>query len=372
MNNDFQRYNLIADLGGSATNFKVIIDTANSVYNNTMWRSMTDVKPASLSKSFTTLEAETGIIVKASNLGSMSKKPLRSFEGAAQSKGSIPKIGHGFKFDQADMNHLDELNLVDTNYATYALSTYTKRAETIIGGFHATWNGWVYEALSNQAINLKDLGGADDIVDLNVPSSHKLKAKGTKGWFEAATDSKIVDDLVRMDKTATDVAKMPSARVYVCSKVLFDKIVNDPQILARIKATMPFATADTFINPKRIAELIPQVFGIPPIVPIDEASRHEVNGIPILSPSAFNTDKISLIPTMTLFDMYNSPSDYMKDQNSSTIKSFTEGGLIGSIQKYESDPIQIVTNFESYSFLTFKNSKWIVSLNSALASATGN
>ncbi len=43
----------------------------------------------------------------------MGKKPLRSFEGGEAYGDSIHKIGHGFKVDQSDLNHIKELNLVN-------------------------------------------------------------------------------------------------------------------------------------------------------------------------------------------------------------------------------------------------------------------
>ena len=86
---------------------------------------------------------------------------------------------------------------------------------------------------------------------------------------------------------------------------------------------------------------------------------------------AYNDDKVLLVPQTALFDLHNSPSDYTKDTNPAALKTFTEGGLIGAIQLYESDPIKILTNMESWSFLTFKNPKWIISLDHTAHSATG-
>lgn len=371
MNKDLSQYNLLTDITSGAGDFKMILDSANSKYNNTMWRSFTDVLPASRSKKFSTIVKETGIIVKASVLGSMSKKPLRSVEGGQSYTDNMPKIGQGFKVDQADMNYIEELNLVNTPMSDQMLEIYRNRAANIIGGFHASWNGWIFEALSDQEITLESLGGTKSVVDLRVPAKQKLKAKGDKGWFEANTTAKIFEDLIRMEKIADDDADMPKDRVFVCSKELWDKISMDEEILKRVRATMLNATEYTFINPKRVMELIPTVFGVSPIVAIDERSRHEVDGIAVDSDPSFNPNKIALVPARKLFDMHNSPSDYTKDTNPATIKSSTEGGLIGAIQIFGSEPINIVTNMESWSFSTFKNPKWIVALDSSKASATG-
>jgi len=371
MNRDYQNYNLLTDLTGNDQDLSIIINSANAKYNNSFWRTITDVLPASRSKKFSTVIEETGIIVKASVIGSMGEKPLRSFEGGAGYVDSLPKIGHGFVFDQSDLNNIEELNLVDADMALMAANKYRNRTISLLGGFHATWNGWIYQALADQVIRLDNLGGATISVDLHTKSTHKLKAKGTAGWFTSATTAKISDDLIRMNKTADD-ANMSSERMYVCSKVLYDKIAADAGILASIKATMPWSTADTYLSPKRVMASMSSVFDIPMIVSIDEVSRIEIDGIPTSNPTAdFDTDKISLVPITKLFNMHNSPSDYTKDTNPAAYKATAEGGLIGSIQLFASEPISVRTNFESWSFPTFKNPDMIVSLDSSLFSETG-
>lgn len=370
MNTHYKNYSLLTDLTSSDGDLQVIIDTVNQKYNNSFWRGLTNVLPASQSKKFTTIIEETGIIVKASVVGSMSKKPIRSFEGGASYEGSMPKIGNAFNFDQSDLNKIKELNLVNTDLSLMAAEKYMNRASKLIAGFHATWNGWIYQALSTQTITLDNLGGTPSVVDLNTKAAHKLKCKGSAGWFVENTTSKIADDLQRMNKVADD-GGLPADRIYVCSKTLFDKMVSDAGILAAIRATMPLATSDTYLSPRRVAGLISTVFDIPPIFSIDEVSRIEVDGVPVLNTADFNVNKISLIPVSKIFRMHNSPSDYMQDTNPAVFKAETEGGLIGSLQEFSSNPITVLTSFESYSFPTFNNPNWIVSLDSTLFSATG-
>lgn len=370
MNAQYTNYSLLTDLTSSDGDLSVIINAVNAKYNNSFWRSLTDVLPASQSKKFSVITEETGIIVKASVVGSMGKKPLRSFEGGAFYQDSMPKIGHGFNFDQGDLNKIKELNLVNTDMATMAAQKYMNRTSTLLAGFHATWNGWIYQALSNQTISLDNLGGTAVTVDLHTKAANKVKCAGSAGWFTGGTTSRIAPDLSRMNLLADDV-NMPSDRVYVCSKTLYDKIVADTYILAAIKATMPLSTADTYLSPKRVAGLVSMVFDIPPIVSIDEVSRIEVDGIPVLNTADFDVNNISLIPMSKLFNMHNSPSDYMEDTNPAAYKASAEGGLIGSIQLFASDPITVLTNFESWSFPTFKNPDFIICLDSTLFSSTG-
>jgi len=370
MNSHYLNYRLLTDLVSSDGDLSVIINAVNQKYNNSFWRSVTDVLPASMSKKFTTIVEETGIIVKASVVGSMSKKPIRGFEGGATYQDSMPKIGNSFNYDQGDLNKIKELNLVNTDMSMMAAEKYMNRASKMIGGFHASWNGWIYQALSTQTILLDNLGGATQTVDLHTKASHKVKCKGSAGWFTGGTTAVIADDLQRMNKIADDDG-LPAARVYVCSKTLYDKIMANAAILTAIRATMPLATSDTYLSPKRVAGLISTVFDIPPIVSIDEVSRIEVDGVPTLNTADFNVDKISLIPLSRLFNMHNSPSDYMEDTNPNVYKATAEGGLIGTLQEFTSNPITVMTSFESYSFLTFKNPDWIVSLNSTTFSSDG-
>jgi len=370
MNSQYGNYNLLTDLTSSDGDLSVIINTVNQKYNNSFWRSLTNVLPASRSKKFQTIVEETGIIVKASVVGSQSVKPLRSFEGGAMYGDSMPKIGNSFKYDQGDLNAIEELNLVDTDMSLMAAEKYINRATKMIAGFHATWNGWIYQALSTQTILLENLGGTTDTVDLHTKASHKVKCKGSAGWFTGGTTAKIADDLQRMNKIADDDG-LPASRIYVCSKTLYDKIIADATILASIRASIPLATSDTYLSPKRTAGMISTVFDIPMIYSIDEVSRIEVDGIPVLDTADFDVNKISLIPVSRLFRMHNSPSDYIKDPNPDVYKAATEGGLIGTLQQFNSNPISVLTSFESYSFPTFNNPDWIVSLDSTLYSSTG-
>lgn len=372
MNKQFQNYNILTDLVSSQEDFKVLIDNANSKYNNALWRSFTDVKPASKSKKFSAIVEETGIIVKASVIGSMGKKPLISTEGGNTYSDSIHKIGQGFKVDQADINHIEEMNLVDSDLAREMLKTYDLRATTVIGGFNATWNDWAFQALSNQAIAIKNQGITDYTVDLRTPAANKKKAKGSAGWFTSGTTAKIADDLVRMNKEADDKG-MPSMRMYCVSRATADQMILDANLNTMVKASLGyFDTTNAYISRNRFLTLVSQILDIPPIVIIDEKSRIEVDGVPQLDSAAFNDNKVVLVPQMAIFDMHNSPSDYTKDQNPATRKTFAEGGLIGAIQLYESDPIQVITNMESWSFITFKNPKWIIALDHTSYSVDGN
>lgn len=371
MNRQYQNYNILTDLVGSQEDFKVIIDYANSKYNNALWRSFTDIKPASISKKFSAIVQETGIIVKASVIGSMGKKPLISTEGGKVYSDSIHKIGQGFKVDQSDINHIEEMNLVSGDLATEMLKTYDLRATTVIGGFNATWNDWAFQALSNQSIAIKNQGITDYTVDLRTPAENKLKAKGSAGWFTSGTTAKITDDLVRMNKEADDKI-MPSMRMYCVSRATADKMILDTNLNSMVKASLGYYdTTNAYISRKRFLTLVSQILDIPPIVIIDEKSRIEVDGVPQLDSASFSDDKVVLVPQMAIFDMHNSPSDYTKDKNPATLKTFAEGGLIGAIQMYESDPIQVVTNMESWSFITFKNPKWIIALDHTAHSADG-
>lgn len=370
MNRDNSSYNLLT-LASSNRAMQTILDSANKKYNAPMWKAFTSVLPASRSKKFSSIIEETGIIVKASILGATDKKPLRSIEGALKQEGSMPKIGHGFKVDQSDINFVNELNLVDVDMAFKMTELYRNRASNIIGGFHAAWNSWVFEALSDQQITTTSLGGTPTVIDLNVPAKLKVKAKGTTAWFDSTgVGYNIVEDLIRMNKIADDDTSIPADRVFVCSKELMNKMLLDKGVLEVVKSVMPLINP-TIVTEAMIRQALTATYGLPPIVSIDEKSRHEVDGIAVDSPASFNKGKIALIPAAQLFNLHNSPSDYVNDQNPATVKAFLEGGLIGALTKYGSEPIEVVTNMESWSFVTFKNPKNIVALDTTKFSATG-
>lgn len=353
--------------------FQSIMEDLNSKYNNSMWKNFTTVLPASRSKNFSTIVEATNIIVKASFVGPKGEKPLRSFEGGETYGDSIHKIGHGFMVTEEDIDKINEMNLVNPDIGYRIARDYFNKAQSIIGGFHAAWNSWIYEALSRQQISLYSEGVLAYTADLRTPAANKFVAKGTANWFDVdPTKFNIADDLQRMDKYATDYLNMPSNRVFVCSKALLDKIIVDSKILSSIRGSLAVVNPDTaIVNPNYVRSAISTAFDIPPIRAIDEKSRKEVDGIPQSDSASFDTNYISLIPVGQLFDMHNSLPNYVIDDNPGTYKTLLEGGLIGAIQEYTSNPYSVKTSMESWTFPAFKNPKWIVSLNSASHSSTG-
>ena len=370
MNFNIDTYQLLEGIPSNSGDLTYILETANNKYNNALWKSFTDVLPASNSKNFSSIVQSTGIVVKASVLGAEGKKPLRSFENDSLYTDSIHKIGHGFAVTQSDINTIKELNLINPNIGDRMLEKFLERATAIIGGFHATWNDWIFQALSTQTIVLGPLGAASDkkyTIDLRTPSGNKMVTQGSANWFDAdPTKYNILTDLKLMNKKADDVSvNMPADRVFVCSKALFDLIVADAGVVTAIKARMPLQNATNAILTDGEIMAGMRALGLPPIVAIDEVSRIEVDGVPTVDAAKFSTSKISLIPVRRLFDLHNSPSDYLEDKNPATVKSFFEGGLIGALESFASDPISVITNMESWSFPAFKNPKWVVSLNTA-------
>lgn len=366
---NYSLHNIIANPG----EYKAILDDLNSKYNNSIWRMFTTVLPASRSQNFSTIVEATNIIVKASLIGHGDKKPLRSFEGAQMYGDSIHKIGHGFKIDEEDINKIEEMNFVNEDVGFRIARDYFNKAQNIIGGFHATWNSWIYEALAKQQISLYSGNVLAYTADLRTPAANKLVAKGTANWFDAdATKFDIAADLQRMDKYATDTLKMPSARIFVCTKTLLDKIIADPTIQTKLRSSLAvLSPATAILNPNYVRSAISTAFDIPPIVAIDEKSRKEVDGIPQDDSASFDVNYISLIPVGQLFEMHNSLPSYALDNNPNTIKALFEGTLIGSIQEFSSNPYSVRVEMEAKAFPAFKNPNWIVSLNSGAHSASG-
>ena len=155
-------------------------------------------------------------------------------------------------------------------------------------------------------------------------------------------------------------------------KALLDKIVADAGVIAALKARMILVdSANAVLNESYIRRAISSTFEIPVIVAIDERTRKEIDGIPQVDSASFDENYISLIPVGALFNMHNSLPNYALDNNPNTIKTSFEGGLIGAIQLFHSEPYSVITNMEAWTFPAFKNPKWIVSLNSGAYSSTG-
>lgn len=364
--------NMITTFDGIPSNkgdLQYIVDTVNAKYNNSNWKMFTNVLPQTESRKFSVLLDETGIVVKASPLGYMGQKPLRSFEGAELYSDSVNKIGHGFSFSQEDLDKIREMNLVDMNMASEVAKRYANRATAIIGGIHATINGWIYNALSKQEVMY---GGYT--FDLRTPSKNKLKVKGTANWFDADTTKyNIIEDLLRMvDRAGDNDVNIPAnMMVFVCSKALKKKMLLDTTVIQAIKNRMPNINPNAILTNMEVESAL-SIFGLPPIVAIDEKSRVEQDGIPTLAPADFDVNMISLIPMGQIFNLHNSPSSVRDEKSPAVITTTFEGGLIGALEKFGADPMVTITNFEAIAFPSFKDPRKIVSLNSAAHSTSGN
>ena len=371
---DIQTIGAFQNIPANSGDLKYILDAVNAKYNKSDWKLFATVLPQSESRKFSVLLDETGIVVKASPLGREGQKPLRSFEGAELYSDSVHKVGHGFKVDQADVDALREMNLVNMDLATEIAKKYWNRATAVVGGFHATLNDWIYQAISKQTITIYNQGKSTYILDLRVSSANKLKVKSSNAnWFDAdSTKYNIPSDLVRMNERADDDdVMMPKDRVFICSKKLRDKMFKDPTVIAEIKARIPSYSTDYILTNSKIEEGLRVALDLPPIVAVDYKSRIEVDGIPQLDSASFDEDMICLIPMGQIFDLHNSPSSVRDEKSNAVITTTIEGGLIGVLEKFGADPMVAITNMEAIFFPSFKNTKYIVSLNSAAHSATG-
>lgn len=371
---DIQTIGAFQNIPANSGDLKYILDAVNAKYNKSDWKLFATVLPQSESRKFSVLLDETGIVVKASPLGREGQKPLRSFEGAELYSDSVHKVGHGFKVDQADVDALREMNLVNMDLATEIAKKYWSRATAVVGGFHATLNDWIYQAISKQTITIYNQGKSTYTLDLRVSSANKLKVKSSNAnWFDAdSTKYNIPSDLVRMNERADDDdVMMPKDRVFICSKKLRDKMFKDPTVIAEIKARIPSYSTDYILTNSKIEEGLRVALDLPPIVAVDYKSRIEVDGIPQLDSASFDEDMICLIPMGQIFDLHNSPSSVRDEKSNAVITTTIEGGLIGVLEKFGADPMVAITNMEAIFFPSFKNTKYIVSLNSAAHSATG-
>ncbi len=370
--------NIVATFDGIPSNLgdlQYVINNVNAKYNNSNWKMFTEVLPQSESRKFSVLLDETGIVVKASPLGRMGQKPLRSFDGAALYSDSVHKIGHGFSITQSDLDDIREMNLVNMDLAKEIAKRYANRTQAIIGGIHATFNGWIYNALSKQEIYIYNQGVKEYTFDLRVPAANKLKVKSSNAnWFDAdPTKYNIINDLMRMVKRAgdDDVNIPKNEMVFVTSKSLKDKILLDPTVITAIKNRMPNINANAILTDNEVETAL-RVFNLPAIIATDEKSRVEMDGVPTLAPADFDENMISLIPMGKIFNLHNSPSSVRDEKDPSVITTTFEGNLIGALEKFGADPMVTITNFEAIAFPSFKNPRKIVSLDSSQHSANGN
>lgn len=343
-------------LGGD---IQEIIDFANSKYNNEAWREYATWDNPQLTKTWNAMFDTIDVATRPAILSPIAGKPLKSVTGAEFMSDRMPMMGLAFDMNQADMQEYMELVEDSIIFSDYLKDKYFVKASSVLQGYHSQLNSWIYEIISTGKVEVTPEMklGNPFVVDFQPLVKNKFKCLAEK-WFKPDgtpnENAKPVNDLVRWVRQAKknnvvfDHIEAPLE--------LIEKTMLHPSVLADVRARLfPNAVGVTPVTEDDVKQTLLSVFGLPPILPIDEMSRVDANGKIVDLPPSFEKNTFALVNSGITFSVKNSPSFLHNDTNPNVTITHAEGGRISFITTQQSDPWALKTSSEAWFFPVPKN-----------------
>lgn len=282
-----------------AESFGVLLDTANSKYNEAIWRRYADWGEPTDDTEWVQGMKETPILVRASILSPDGNKPQRNTEGWKVYGGSIPEMGHGFSIGRDDFKTLRKRSKLEgTPFEQLMVDSLIQNSANMLGGIHNEISRMVLQALSTGEIHDAAVDGAK--YDFQFPFEDKHKFKATEPWFKLDAEGKVVanekanplEDLQDAQKFLTDDLQL-AVDHWKVSKPLLDAFLKHPKVLQACMARAEFRNAaSTLVGSLLITQdeelAIIHGLNIWPFDVIDFKTRHEEDGTPKLDTPPFD------------------------------------------------------------------------------------
>lgn len=345
--------------------FKLILDSVNSKYNNAIWRKYATWGQPTNDRDWKQGVKKTPILVRASVLGTHSEKPQRSTEGWKLYAGTLPKIGHGFNITQDDLLELRRLSKInDQAFGEVLLDSFIQNSSNMLGGIHNELSYMTLQAMSTGRIYDVAVDGYTYDFDFQIPNENFLRP--TANWFDATgapnASADVVQDLLDFQDYYTNTLSL-GVDHWKMSRELFDKVLKHPKVIAAYKASKNYyapTNADIKVARTDVLTWLHQDMGIWPFDVIDFKSRHEEDGKPVADAPAFDKHNIAAASSAYRpFEMKCMNSIYadrvkLGGLNPSDLYSFVEG-RIAVLNSWQERPIMNIVDCELYAGPVFNN-----------------
>lgn len=369
---DLSFYSLL----GGESGIRAIIDTVNSKYNNTNWKSHFNWDIPQMGLTFNVLTAKSNIAPMASVIDVNSPKPLRAKQGFGGYGGAIPKLGHGFDNEEQTLR---DQQLLAANGGSYSISAIAELlyndVDQLVQGAHSRINYMDDQIRSTGFLRINVDNNPDGIVldvDYRVPSENFLKAGFGKAPKKAWSDptANPVQDLIDMAKYADD--NNIAYDVFEMSKVLWNEFLYHPSVISWTRARMGLASsAPTYpIGETDVRNAVAGFGGIPPIIINDTKYNAQVDGEDTFI-KAFNEGNVVLRPSGLLGKVKNAISMHtLAPSTADNLRSTVEGGRIAILNQWDARKLINHIELEGYAIPTLDNPKNLLILDTTEAAST--
>lgn len=348
----YQRLSEILENEGS---FQTIIDNANAKYNNEDWKLFSKVMPLQLSRQWNNILDNAEIAVMASTMGENDPTPMRAVQGFEKQNGSIPVIGHGFKFGVRDVQEMRDVNMAEDAMLPRLYEKFFNRTSVTIQGFHNRLNYWIYQILNGGSMIVNETNSPDGVpfeIKYNVPSNHFRVAKGaaTARWTNTtntSTANPIADIRLWMDELKKMNVTNP---VMVMTENTYLNFILHPAVIAQLANLNKFQSVEGIANLNRndLWTAIRTTFGLPNILTVDAKFMVEKDGIPTELACPLEENKIAMLDINNAFNVHQAYQTLLDQHGANISTATTEGGMIAVLRDSGDRAIETTIEMQAY------------------------
>lgn len=328
-----------------------IVDYTNEKYTEVSWKQYGTWAPKQNSGMWSISVRDISIPSRPDMLAPQATKKVKGLPPTSVRYGNIPLMGHAIEISETDMREIFELaNLTNQVFADQVTERMVNSIDILTAGFHMQLNSWVYEALTQDKIEVTKEMKLGLPFKIEFGGKEALQLETTLPWFnEDGTpnaNATVIKDLQRMRKVADD--NMVRYDHFEVAKATLDKILTHPNVVEAVSNRMTNGLSTKMILSEReVLDALSTGFDIPIIIAVDEKSVADRNGFIEELPPSFDLDTIVLINSgATLFSVKNSLTNIEFDNNPKTLKTSAEDGRINYLHIYGSEPYGFKTSGE--------------------------
>lgn len=335
--------------------FQTIIDNANEKYNNEDWKMFSRVMPLQLSRQWNNILDNAEISVMASTLGENDPTPMRAVQGFEKQSGSIPVIGHGFKFGIRDTQEMRDVNMVEDAMLTRLYQKFFDRTSATVQGFHSRLNYWIYQILNSGAMSVDATNSPDGVpfeIKYNVPSENFRVAKGAATAKWTNTTSSSTADPIADIRLWMDIMKKKNVNnpVMVMTENTYLNFILHPNVIKQLANLNKFSTVEGIANINRddLWRAIKTTFGLPSILPIDAKFMVEKDGVPTELACPLADNKIALLDIDNAFNVHQAYQSILDQHGANISTTTTENGMIAVLRDSGDRAIETTIEMQAY------------------------
>lgn len=351
-----ETYNVLA-FWGDVDTMTTVFNTVNDKYNGARWRDYASWAPRLRTPDYKVNVVESNLNVAAAVISANGQKPLRGIKGWSEYAGTIPLIGHSFKMSAEDFMMLRHLEASPNDPNGPARFSFIERFDKLVAGMHTRLNMFVYQALSSGYVISDNQNGAEEGVramfDLRFDPEHRWVPKYGLWTNFAVGGSNPIQDMQDMQDYFDDEA-IPYTN-WLMTRKLVQTLANNPNVTTMLARKMRIIDPQDYpFTREEVRTQLSALFGIAPIIEIDEKSAIELDGKSV-TVSSFDPVVATLCAPADFFNMMNCRNIFESENSPTIAKTSVENDRFSVIVEYASNPVSNTCSIESYVLPVPKN-----------------